>query len=141
MPKDRSPKRVDWVSFAAVMIRKPAFESIHGFDERYFMYFEDADVCCRLKKAGFSSFYCADSALVHLGGKSWSSTNTPMLKKEYRRSQLLFYSLHRTWYSFFALQLYLIGRFGLLSLFGTGETRGPARSILTMVLAHYAHRS
>jgi GT2 family glycosyltransferase len=141
LPSDRSPKRVDWVSFAAVMMRKHVFETIHGFDERYFMYFEDADVCCRLKKAGFDSLYCAESTLVHLGGKSWSSANTSMLKKEYRRSQLLFYSSHRAWYSLLALRIFLLVRFGLVFLFQGEETRQQARSILTMVFVPHANRS
>jgi len=141
LPNERLPKKVDWVSFAAVMIPRIAFERIGGFDERYFMYFEDADVCLRLKKAGFDSFYCAESSLIHIGGKSWSSSNTNKLKKEYRRSQLLFYLSHRTWYSFIALRFYLLMQYGLLFLLGKGETRKQARSILSIVIIPYANRS
>jgi len=141
IPKDRSPRQVDWVSFAAVMIRRSAFEKVKGFDERYFMYFEDADLCFRLQNAGYKSFYCADYSLIHIGGGSRSRGVTNMIKTEYRRSQLLFYASHRSWFELLALRFYLLLRFLYPFLSTRGEEHHRARSVIIMALSSYAHRS
>jgi GT2 family glycosyltransferase len=141
IPKDRSPRQVDWVSFAAVMIRRSAFEKVNGFDERYFMYFEDADLCFRLQNAGYQSFYCAEYSLIHRGGGSRSHGVTNMIKTEYRRSQLLFYASHRSWFELLALRFYLLFRFSYPFLCTRGEEHHRARSVISMALSSYAHRS
>jgi GT2 family glycosyltransferase len=141
IPKDWSPRRVDWVSFAAVMIRRSAFEKVYGFDERYFMYFEDADLCFRLHNAGYQSFYCAEYPLIHLGGGSRSHEITNMIKIEYRRSQLLFYASHRSWFELLTLRFYLLFRFSYSFLCTRGEERHRARLVIIMALSSYAHRS
>ena len=48
-----SPSEIDYVSGACMIIKKEVFERIGFFDERFFMYFEDADFCLRAKQAGF----------------------------------------------------------------------------------------
>jgi GT2 family glycosyltransferase len=112
---DRNPRAVEWVSFAAVMIRREAFEKIGGFDERYFMYFEDADVCLRLRNAGYATCYCAGVSLIHEGGGSWSSSAAPVIRLEYRRSQILFYTLHRSRIETALLRCYLFFRMMIAS--------------------------
>jgi GT2 family glycosyltransferase len=141
IPKDRSPQQVDWVSFAAVMIRKSAFETVQGFDARYFMYFEDADLCYRLKKAGYHSFYYPECILLHEGGGSWSHEVTSKIKIEYRRSQILFYLLHRSWYESFALRVYLILRFIFYTISFRVDRRRQAYSIIKMAIAFHANRT
>ena len=47
------PRDVDWVSGAVLWLRRSALESIGGWDERYFMYFEDVDLCWRLRRLGW----------------------------------------------------------------------------------------
>ena len=62
------PGRPDWVSFAAVLIRREVLEDIGYLDEGYFMYFEDVDYCLRARKAGWGIATSPSSHVVHLEG-------------------------------------------------------------------------
>jgi N-acetylglucosaminyl-diphospho-decaprenol L-rhamnosyltransferase len=59
------PIDVDWVAGMFVVYRSAAFESIGGFDSRYFMYMEDADICLRLKRAGWRTVLQPACSVVH----------------------------------------------------------------------------
>jgi len=73
---DRTPKgtdrRVDVesASGAALMIRKSVFDQLGGFDERFFMYYEDIDFCLRCKQAGFTISFVPGALVRHYQGKS-----------------------------------------------------------------------
>lgn len=58
-------REVDWVSGAAMVVRREAFDQIGGFDEGFFMYVEDLDLCSRLRGAGWKSFYDPSSQMLH----------------------------------------------------------------------------
>lgn len=65
------PKRAEWVSGTAMLVRREAFESVGGFDESYFMYVEDVDLCWRLARAGWSVDVVASAVVRHrVGGSS-----------------------------------------------------------------------
>ncbi len=64
------PTVVDWVSGASMMIRREAFEQAGGFDARYFLYWEDADFCRRLKALGWATAYVPGAAVTHHVGRS-----------------------------------------------------------------------
>lgn len=53
---------------AAVAVRRDAFESVGGFDARYFCYFEDVDLCFRLRLAGWRILQSPDAIVAHVGG-------------------------------------------------------------------------
>jgi N-acetylglucosaminyl-diphospho-decaprenol L-rhamnosyltransferase len=65
-----SERDVDWLSGAALMVRRSALEAIGGMDEGYFLYFEDVDLCHRLHDAGYRVVYYPKVELVHYIGKS-----------------------------------------------------------------------
>jgi N-acetylglucosaminyl-diphospho-decaprenol L-rhamnosyltransferase len=66
---DGAPGRVvDWVSGACFVARSDALARIGGFDERYFLYFEDVDLCWRLRRAGFQVGFEPDAVVVHAQG-------------------------------------------------------------------------
>jgi GT2 family glycosyltransferase len=69
--------RPDWVSGAAMLVRKSAFEEIGGFDERIFMYMEDVDLCRRLRAKGWAVLYEPDAVVEHVMGHS-QSTDQPI---------------------------------------------------------------
>jgi N-acetylglucosaminyl-diphospho-decaprenol L-rhamnosyltransferase len=73
------PQPVDWVPGASMMIRRTALDAIGGFDENYFLYFEETDFCLRAKKAGLSTWYVPESRVMHVAGQSTKVTerNTP----------------------------------------------------------------
>jgi GT2 family glycosyltransferase len=67
---DVAPFEVDWVSGAAMMVRREAIDRIGGLDEKFFMYWEDADWCRRIKEAGYGVFCVPGSRIVHHEGGS-----------------------------------------------------------------------
>ncbi|PIR12913.1 glycosyltransferase [Candidatus Falkowbacteria bacterium CG11_big_fil_rev_8_21_14_0_20_39_10] len=83
---------VDWVSGAAMIIRKDIFNKIGGFDEKFFMYFEDVDLCKRVKDLGYKICFYPKISVTHLCGRSLKKSLTR--KKYYYRSQDYFYKKH-----------------------------------------------
>ena len=55
----------DWIAGMFMLFRSDVFRKVGGFDERYFMYCEDADICLRLKKKGFDVVQCTDEQVIH----------------------------------------------------------------------------
>ena len=68
------PAPIDWVSGASVMARASALEQLHGFDEGFFLYFEETDLCLRAHQAGWETWYVPDSRVVHIAGQSTGVT-------------------------------------------------------------------
>jgi N-acetylglucosaminyl-diphospho-decaprenol L-rhamnosyltransferase len=66
----RQPTQVDWVSGASLMVRGRAFHQIEGMDERFFLYWEDADLCRRLRDRGWLTVYHPGASVTHLCGRS-----------------------------------------------------------------------
>ncbi len=67
-----------WLSGSCLLLRREAFESVGGFDEGYFMYFEDTDLCERIAAAGWEVVYAPSATVVHQGGHSTSQNLEPM---------------------------------------------------------------
>lgn len=64
----RQSREVDQVTGAFYLVRRKVFEELKGFDELFFMYFEDLDFAYRAKQAGWKSYYLADVQSQHYGG-------------------------------------------------------------------------
>ena len=60
----------DWVGGMFMLFPKQVFQQLHGFDERYFLYYEDVDLCGRLHLAGYRVAVCPDSRVVHHAQRS-----------------------------------------------------------------------
>lgn len=68
-PLDRN-STVDWVSGSAMLLRRSAFDAVGGFDESFFMYAEDVDLCRRLQTTGWKTLYVPLARVVHVQGVS-----------------------------------------------------------------------
>jgi len=64
-PTDRGIQRVDWVAGMFMLFRRNAFAAAGGFDERFFLYYEDVDICRRLRGLGFACLYQPAVGVVH----------------------------------------------------------------------------
>jgi GT2 family glycosyltransferase len=68
----------EFLQGSALLVRRDAFERIGGFDENFFMYGEDADLCARLRDAGWGVELCRAARFVHVGGGSSRSEPADM---------------------------------------------------------------
>ena len=80
-----------WYTAACVLVRAEAFRAIGGFDESFFMYFEDVDFCLRLEAAGWRLAQDPRAVVFHAGGVAGQREVDDL----YRPSQLRYYRLHR----------------------------------------------
>ena len=98
--------RVDWVSGAALIISKNLFERCGGFDENFFMYFEDIDLCRRVRLLGYEILNIPQFSILHIGGQSYFDKK--IQKKQYYKSQNYYFKKH----------------FGFISMFMVASLRG-----------------
>ena len=85
--------QVDWVSGACMLARRSALTAIGGFDERYFLYWEDADLCRRLRTANLTVLYVPVAQVRHaVGGSSRHARNTAV--RAFHDSAFLYYATH-----------------------------------------------
>ena len=63
-------KEVDFITGADIFLRKSVLEEVGIFDEQFFMFCEEVDLCYRIKKAGYKRVIVPDSKIIHLEGKS-----------------------------------------------------------------------
>lgn len=75
---------VDWVSGSCFLIRRSTWEAIGGFDERYFMYAEDVDLCWRARRAGWEVAYEPSARIVHAQGISTDRHPYRMIAEHHR---------------------------------------------------------
>ena len=69
-----------WVSGACLAIRRELFTEVGGFDDNYFMYFEDVDLGYRLGKRGLTNLYVPEVSITHIGGESTKAIKKTMLR-------------------------------------------------------------
>lgn len=79
LPQPTGPTRVDWTAGASLMIKREVIEATGGFDENFFLYFEETDLSRRALAAGWTTHYLPDSHVVHIGSastgmKTWART-------------------------------------------------------------------
>jgi GT2 family glycosyltransferase len=97
--------KVDRAMGAAMMAKKKALDKSGLFDENYFFYFEDADLCRQFKKGGFEIYFVPHAEIIHLGGeiaKSFGSHKTDMM---FYRSMFYYFRKHKGRFNTFLFSL------------------------------------
>lgn len=87
-----------WLSGACLMLRREAFEAVGGFDEGYFMFFEDVDLGERLGRAGWTNLYVPAARVTHIGGTSWRSRPEPMIRAHHASAYRYLARRYCRWY-------------------------------------------
>lgn len=99
------PKRIDWVSGAALFIRKDFFDLIGGWDNKFFLYLEDVDLCWMVKKLGYKIRLDNSIEIIHLQGGSSSASR--IKQQYYYNSQQYLFKKH---YGFLSVLILLLIR-------------------------------
>lgn len=89
---DQAKENPDWVSGAAFLIKKELFEKVKGFDEKFFMYFEDIDLCKRIRTLNYSLLRLERFRVLHVGGQSYDDCK--LQKSHYYESQDYYFRKH-----------------------------------------------
>lgn len=97
-------RQVDQVIGAFFLVRRNLFEALHGFDERFFVYFEEVDFSYRARQAGWRSMYLAEAQAFHAGGGTSNQVKARRLFYSLR-SRLLYAFKHFSWMGAFAVLL------------------------------------
>jgi N-acetylglucosaminyl-diphospho-decaprenol L-rhamnosyltransferase len=90
----RRPFRAEHLLGACLMLRREALDQVGWFDRRYFMYFEETDLCARLHAAGWLCLYTPSARVTHIQGAA-TSADPERMSVEFHRSQARFYRRHR----------------------------------------------
>jgi len=118
------PTKVDWVSGACMVVRRETLEKISPLDERFFLYFEDVDLCRRAREAGWPVFYLPEVEVLHQTGGS--SRSKPRAIWLLHKSAFLYHRKH--------------GSHGPFGLFSAAVALGLAVRALSKLLASVAGR-
>ncbi len=86
-------RNVPWVAGSCIVVKREAFMALQGFDERYFLFFEDIDFCLRLRRHGYRVWYVPKISIVHKRGAS-AATVPVRAQDAYRDSQQRFWKEH-----------------------------------------------
>ncbi|HKC55742.1 MAG TPA: glycosyltransferase family 2 protein [Vicinamibacterales bacterium] len=84
---------VDWLSGACMLARRDALAAVNGFDERFFLYWEDADLCRRLRARGYHVRYVPGATAIHRVGQS-SRTARAFAIRAFHESAYVYYATH-----------------------------------------------
>jgi hypothetical protein len=114
----------DWLSGSCLLARKEALDAVGRFDEGFFLYEEDVDLCLRLRRAGWGVLFTPAAEVVHHLGRSMEA-DPARARLEYHRSHLRFYRKHNGPVLAAALRAFIGAGAALGWLLSIGP--GPAR--------------
>lgn len=116
-PMRETAHECDWVSGASLIVRREVFEQIGLLDEGYFLYFEEADLCLRARKAGWKIWFVPESRIIHLEGASTGIRNIVRRRPRY-------------WYD--SRRRYFVKHFGVHGLILADALWAVGRTSLTL---------
>jgi GT2 family glycosyltransferase len=125
-----APSRTGWVCGAVFMIRTDLMKRLHGFDPRFFLYWEETDICKRAENMGFETWAHGTAVAHHVGGASLSIDDTRIggcIAKHYYQSRYYYMVKH---HGRFAATIAELGEFlvlSMLSIIDVARGRGLRR--------------
>lgn len=85
---------IAWVLGASMIARRNIIETLNGFDERFFLYGEDLDLCLMIRKAGWCIGFVQDAVVIHWGGGSERKNLPVEVWKKKFKAESIFYTKH-----------------------------------------------
>lgn len=86
--REHRERTAGWLSGACMLVSIDAFHAVGGFDERFFMYFEDVDLCRRLSLEGWENIYVPESVVTHTGAHSTGKSRERMIRAHHDSAYL-----------------------------------------------------
>jgi GT2 family glycosyltransferase len=128
------PFEVDWVSGAAMLVPRSVIDEVGGFDEDFFLFWEDADWCRRIKRAGYEVWCVPQTTIVHHEGGSRAHGWSPRSIVLFHRGAYLYWTKHHAVSPFsplrWAVWLLLAGRAAtLMAILGIANPLKKLRSL------------
>ncbi|MCC5972565.1 MAG: glycosyltransferase family 2 protein [Rubellimicrobium sp.] len=102
IPVPDRTSRVDWLAGASLMMRMDVLDRIGLFDETFFLYFEETDLCLRAAKAGFPTDYVRDSSVTHIGSASTGMQEWKQVPDYWFHSRLYYFRKNHGWFGAWA---------------------------------------
>jgi N-acetylglucosaminyl-diphospho-decaprenol L-rhamnosyltransferase len=142
MRMGRTSQQVDWISGAGMMVRCRTFVALGGFDESYFLYFEEVDFCRRAREAGSSVWHVPEGRIMHICGQSTGVTDHDL---GYRRLPGYWFESRRRYFAVsfgigrsIAIDLAAVaaGVFGLVKRFFLGRRHTATPHFIRDLLSH-----
>lgn len=118
-------KELDWVTGAFMFTRRKVVDQIKGFDEEYFMYTEEVDLCYRAKQKGWKVWYKPQWSILHYGGASGTGENAVL--NEFKGIKLFYKKNYSPWKYPVLRAILKIGSLGRILLFGLIEGKSAAK--------------
>ena len=113
-------RKAEFLMGAVLLLRREAIAQVGGFDERFFMFSEETDLCFRMRKAGWTVEFYPEARFVHVGGASTRLDWGPMYREQLR-GHLLFLAKHQSLYRAEQARKMLVRALRLRALFFRGE--------------------
>ena len=104
---DEAPREADYISGAAMLVRRTVIEEIGAFDETFFLYVEEVDWCQRARDAGYEIWVVPQGRIWHKGAVSADTMDKPALGYYRFRNRILFMRKHARWYHWLTFGPYL----------------------------------
>ena len=144
--KGETQRSVDWVSGCFILIRADLLKRLGGFDEQFFYYYEDMDLCRRVRQAGHEILYLPGATITHLGGHSTKRRFPPIafaLDREVTRYRYFYKyygergARHARRISLVSLSLRRLGYYLIQLVKPTDDRRGHLELLRTLFKWNY----
>jgi len=121
------PFEVDMVSGAFMFFNTKAYEICGGFDPKIFLFYEEMDICTRLKQKGYTTVFYPESTFIHYQGKS---SGNVIMKNEFTVSYIYMIKKNHSYAYYLAIKTILLIKYGFKSIVKPKKYASPFKIIL-----------